>query len=245
MDNFLTTKQVQDIFKIDRITVYRMLQDGRIKGIKIGNQWRFSQAEIERMLDGASLPEEAEGESTFPVHCVQTIQNLYSSVSKFNACVIDHAGEPVTRQSRESALCMLMQSSPKGSAACRTSWKNFIEESKNGRHEFTCHAGLKYLGAPIANQKRLHGLFLSGQFFFEKPSKADLENLVNSISDKYQLQHSAVKNSLELIPVLSAEQREQIEEQPAAAAQAIESILKERSAFMDRLQQIAELTQNL
>ena len=31
MENFLTTKQVQNLFKVDRITVYRMLQDGRLK----------------------------------------------------------------------------------------------------------------------------------------------------------------------------------------------------------------------
>lgn len=245
MENYLTTKQVQDIFKIDRITVYRMLQDGRIKGIKIGNQWRFSQAEIERMLNGASTPEEVDGESAFPVHCVQTIQNLYSAVSKFNAFVIDQTGEPVTCQSRTSAFCLLMQTSTKGGAACGASWKKFIEESRKGSDKFTCHAGLNYIAAPISNQKRLNGLFLSGQFFFEKPSKADLEAMVNSISEEYQLNHNEVRENLERVPVLTAEQYEQIKDQPAAAAQAIESILKERSAFMDRLQQIAELTQNL
>ena len=43
MENYLTTKQVQDLFKVDRITIYRMLQDGRLKGVKIGNQWRCCQ----------------------------------------------------------------------------------------------------------------------------------------------------------------------------------------------------------
>jgi excisionase family DNA binding protein len=38
---YLTTRQVQNILQVDRITIYRMLQDGRLKGVKIGQQWRF------------------------------------------------------------------------------------------------------------------------------------------------------------------------------------------------------------
>ena len=34
MTDLLTTRQVQDILKVDRITIYRMLQDGRLKGVK-------------------------------------------------------------------------------------------------------------------------------------------------------------------------------------------------------------------
>ncbi len=52
MDDLLTTKQVQDILKVDRITVYRMLNDGRLKGVKIGQQWRFPAREVERLLSG-------------------------------------------------------------------------------------------------------------------------------------------------------------------------------------------------
>ena len=75
MENFLTTKQVQDLFKIDRITVYRMLQDGRLKGVKIGNQWRFPQREVEKFLSGENVdpPVAIESDSVFPIHCVQTI----------------------------------------------------------------------------------------------------------------------------------------------------------------------------
>ena len=45
MAELLTTKQLEDLLKIDRITVYRMLNDGRLKCVKIGNQWRFPRNE--------------------------------------------------------------------------------------------------------------------------------------------------------------------------------------------------------
>ena len=46
-------------------------------------------------------------------------------------------------------------------------------------------------------------------------------------------------------PHLSNDQQNHLLGQPAAAAFAVESILNERSAFMERLQKIANLTQNL
>ena len=89
MDDFLTTHEVLDILKVDRITVYRMLQDGRIKGQKVGQQWRFPRTEIER-LTGNSLPVPeptlpANDASGFPTHCVQTIQDLFSEVGQVSA----------------------------------------------------------------------------------------------------------------------------------------------------------------
>lgn len=47
MDDLLTTRQLQDLLRVDRITIYRMLNDGRLRGFKVGGQWRFSPREVE------------------------------------------------------------------------------------------------------------------------------------------------------------------------------------------------------
>src|SRR5574338_1538225 len=107
MNELLTTRQVQDILKVDRITIYRMLQDGRLKGVKVGSQWRFAAQEVERLLSGEqlqySVPADANG-SVFPVHCIQTIQNLLSGVSLMSALVLDAAGTPVTQISAPAKI---------------------------------------------------------------------------------------------------------------------------------------------
>ncbi|MGB9754636.1 helix-turn-helix domain-containing protein [Roseiflexus castenholzii] len=41
MNDLLTTREVQDLLKLDRTTVYRMLKEGRLTGVKVGQQWRF------------------------------------------------------------------------------------------------------------------------------------------------------------------------------------------------------------
>ena len=48
MADLLTTNQVQTLLKVDRTTIYRMVEQGRLPAIRVGKQWRFSRPEIER-----------------------------------------------------------------------------------------------------------------------------------------------------------------------------------------------------
>jgi len=44
--------QTAEYLSLDRTTVLRMLGQGRIKGVKIGRDWRISKAELDRLLAG-------------------------------------------------------------------------------------------------------------------------------------------------------------------------------------------------
>ena len=41
MLNLISAKDVQELLQVDRSTVYRMAEDGRLPAIKVGRQWRF------------------------------------------------------------------------------------------------------------------------------------------------------------------------------------------------------------
>jgi excisionase family DNA binding protein len=247
MENFLTTKQVQDLFKIDRITVYRMLQDGRLKGVKIGNQWRFPQREVERLLTGSpvELPISDEKDSIFPIHCVQTIQNLFTSVSQCSALIIDQDGEAVTQISQPGPVCELLLSNEAGRELCQASWQKIAKQA-NGRSEiFTSFAGLKYFGSVILNQNKKQGVFLAGEFYLaDSDLTQDLE-IIKQTANRCGINEQALMSAAQKVRRLSLTEQQHLSFQPAAAATAVESILSERSAFMERLQQIANLTQNL
>jgi len=51
-EELLTLPQAIDLLQTTRQTFYRWLKAGRIKGMKIGRQWRFRKADIERFLAG-------------------------------------------------------------------------------------------------------------------------------------------------------------------------------------------------
>lgn len=50
MTTLLTTHQVQALLQVDRTTIYRMVDKGRLPAIRVGKQWRFEQSEIEAWL---------------------------------------------------------------------------------------------------------------------------------------------------------------------------------------------------
>ena len=247
MENFLTTKQVQDLFKIDRITVYRMLQDGRLKGIKIGNQWRFSQREVEKLLNSGTVEFQSstETESIFPIHCVQTIQDLFTSVSQCSALIIDQNGEMVTKISQPGPVCKLLHSTPMGKEACQESWRSFAEQARGREEIFTCHAGLKYFGSVIVNQNKKQGIFLAGEFYLHDMDPEVETQKLKEIAHKHEINKQLLLSAARQVPQLTEDQQKHLVGQPGAAASAVESILNERSAFMERLQQIANLTQKL
>lgn len=246
MDELLTTRQVQEILKVDRITIYRMLGDGRLKGVKIGQQWRFPQSEVDHLLGrNAGEAEFVPGVSDagFPTHCVQTIQDLFSDVSQLPALVVDMDGEPVTKWSNPCTFCQAVMASPAGYKACRESWRNFANSSQDGTKFFTCHAGLQFVGAPVADKSGQVGLFLVGQFYWQSPDPREEAERVRRLAQISGLPQGTLQEAAADIQVIPTEQNRKVETWPFTAARAVNSILRERVGFMERLQQIANLTQ--
>ena len=250
MDDILTARQVQNILKVDRITIYRMLQDGRLKGIKVGAQWRFTRQEVERLLSGdapatAAAVETQASEATpgFPTHCVQTIQDLFSAVSQISALVVDTTGEPLTQPSSPCAFCQLVQQTPEGLEACQASWREIARQALTGRKFFTCHAGAQYMAAPFTDDEKPVGFFLAGEFYWQTPNAGEENGRLQRLAETDQIPLEQLQQQKRSIPVIDPSMHTRVEGWPFTAARAIQGILQERSRYMTRLQQIATLTQ--
>ncbi len=50
-DEILTIKEVADYLKLTERTLYRLVQEGKIPGFKVGNSWRFKRVDIERWIE--------------------------------------------------------------------------------------------------------------------------------------------------------------------------------------------------
>lgn len=246
MEDYLTTHQVQDILKVDRITVYRMLQDGRLKGVKIGQQWRFTLGEVQRLIGRNPAEEEilsTGADAVFPVPCVQTIQDLFAEVSQIGAIVIDAQGQPVTQISQPNPFFGAVTASPAGQAAYQATWERFTGEARRGSEQFTCHAGLKYVGVPIYARDEFVGVFLAGQFYWQPADPDEEAARLSRLAHSLDLPLEKLQQSARQIPVIEESRHAQVQGWPAKAARAIQSILKERTGFVERLQKIANLTQ--
>lgn len=246
MDDLLTARQVQEILKVDRITIYRMLQDGRLKGTKIGQQWRFTRQDVERLFSGGLPSDElgySSGNPSFPTHCVQTIQDLFSSISQISALVVDRQGEPLTRVSSPCGFCQLMTQSASGLQACRGSWKEIAAQANVHNPFYTCHAGVQYIAAPILDGGRPIATFLAGQFYWQAPEPSATGERYRRLAITYALPADILSQEGQAMSTLDPSLHTRVQAWPFMAARAVQSILNERTGFMQRLQQIANLTQ--
>jgi excisionase family DNA binding protein len=245
MEDFLTTRQTQDILKVDRITIYRMLNDGRLKGTKIGQQWRFSRSDVESLLNGTKLLEDTGKSSydgTLPVHCLQTIQDLFTAVSQYSAVLFNLQGNLITSISNPCSFCKLFYVNPDLADTCHSSRSKFVEQAQNGEKRFTCHAGLHYAGRFVTSGEGVIGLFLVGGYRISGIDKGE-EISGSRLLEKNGLHKDMINTAFEAVPVLPHKEEDKMDSWAAATAQAFESILQERSSFARRLKKIADLTQ--
>src|SRR5262245_41591927 len=54
-DRLLTIKQLASYLNVNERTVLKLVQDGALPGVKVGNQWRFRKAMIDTWLDDQML----------------------------------------------------------------------------------------------------------------------------------------------------------------------------------------------
>ena len=71
--------QAIDLLKTTRSTFYRWLRSGKLKGMKVGRQWRFYKEEIERFLKGE------EPQIELPADIKPLIRNLKKRVEEYGA----------------------------------------------------------------------------------------------------------------------------------------------------------------
>ncbi|MEI8132940.1 MAG: PocR ligand-binding domain-containing protein [Leptolinea sp.] len=246
MEDFLTTRQVLDILKVDRITIYRMLNDGRLKGTKIGHQWRFTRADVESLLKGEKLigvNGKTTEETGLPVHCLQAIQDLFASVSQYSAVLISPQGELITEISKPCQLCQVFQANPAAAEACLSSYGSFARQVTNGLNRFICHAGLNYVGTLINVGDEQIGLFLAGGYFLAVDNSEEKAAFLEKLGSRLGISGNQLTTAYHQIPILQTGQQIQLETWSIAAATAFESILREQLGFAHRLKKIADLTQ--
>jgi excisionase family DNA binding protein len=56
-NKILTFKELQAYLKIPRSTLYKLCQEGRVPGQKVGKHWRFRKVTIDAWLDDQPLAE--------------------------------------------------------------------------------------------------------------------------------------------------------------------------------------------
>lgn len=51
METLLKIEEVAEYLKMHKITVYRLIKDNGLPGIKIGGEWRFRESDLVKWMD--------------------------------------------------------------------------------------------------------------------------------------------------------------------------------------------------
>jgi excisionase family DNA binding protein len=246
MDQLLTVKDVQDLLQVDRITVYRMLKDGRLTGIKIGTQWRFSRDEIESLvsLGGHPDPHTAAplAAQVLPLHCVQMIQDVFAEVAGVSAVTTTAQGAPLTSFSQSCRFCQLILDSPMGRQGCQATWQRLATQGGTPGEFVTCHAGLQSIGATITVDDAPVATIIAGQFYAAPPAPTEEAARVQALAAQCGIDPQALREAAATVPVLDTRKREQLPGWLASVAHTFAVISRERAMLMSRLRSIAAMS---
>ena len=254
----LTAKDIQTLLQVDRSTVYRMAEAGRLPAIKVGRRWRFPadqfdswfQAQISTVTaasNGASLVGPA------PVHqswrlaellswdWLEIIQETFADLLGTMLVVTDMEGRPINRPTHPCALYRSVSEKPGAMEKFVESWRNMVAVTDLTPAFRVSHLGLLSARSMIAVGTELKGMVLAGCIAPDEwpPSPTEAaaiaagfdvppDFLMQYVNDVYHLDKAQKERVLATIP---------------RVATLIAHIIDERKILVDKLEAIANLSQ--
>lgn len=254
MTKMLTANQVQTLLHVDRSTIYRMADDGRLPAIKVGRQWRFPAAKIEAWLQGqgviqsqAEISAESIPISTpsrdltaiLPLDCVQPLQDTLADALGIMLVITDMAGNPVTQVSNRCGLFNSLADVPILWQMCRDHWHKMAAsldmQPRWQRSELglICARGLIRVGPTIQGM-----VFLGGIAPEQWPLTGEAEQ---KLADQLGISAARLAKYLPDVFYLSAEKQAHALSLIQPTANIISHIIAERSQLLDKLNAIKQL----
>jgi len=245
MENLLSTKQLQDFLKVDRTTIYRMLKDGRLLGIRVGNQWRFSRETIDALMSGIEpigQSPESQLKTPLPLNCIQPIQDVFADIAQVGSLTTAPDGVPLTQMSNTCRFCSAILQSASGRSACISSWRKLAAQSETRPQFVECHAGLMYARARIEIDGKLEAMVIAGQFYQVRPTEEQQNDRIQKLAVLHQLDTESLRKSAKDVPVIDDRMQSLIGSWLQKIAHTFEHFGQERLELMGRLRKIAAMT---
>jgi excisionase family DNA binding protein len=253
--DLLTTHQVQDLLSIDRTTIYRMVQSGRLPAIRVGKQWRFAPAEIDRWLrsqtaTGGFTTAQVHGPGPdaltldlaelLPLASLQMIQDAFADALGVMMVVTDMQGRPVTRVSNACGLYDAVIGDTEAAARCIQGWQRLAGGLTLEPKFAPSDLGLLCARGLIRSGNELKGmLFLGGIAPDDWPPNAEQ---MDAIAAHYGLDPQCVRDSILAVHRLDKSNRERALAFVQRMADICSHVLDDWSGLHRRLQAIASLT---
>jgi excisionase family DNA binding protein len=249
---------VQDLLQVDRTTIYRMVDSGRLPAIRVGKQWRFSRPEIERWLkaqavtgSGVSAPvngsaaapmpaAEAPLRELLPESCSQLIQDAFADLLGVMMVIVDMRGEPATAISNPCGFYAALTQDPDAVAQCVRTWQHLAVNPSIEPRFLPSEMGLLCARGLIRVGSELKGMVVIGGIAPETwpPGPDQLACLAGT----FGLSLADVQANADAVYRLDKAAQERALRSVQRVADIFSHIAEDRTLLCGRLQAIASLT---
>ena len=150
----LNARQVQDILHVDRSTVYRMAESGRLPAIRVGGQWRFPAQRIQEL----AVPSPAAPDRRVAQAAIDVAADLLGVMM----VVTDMDGRPVTRIANPCATFTDRAGDPALLRQCVAEWRRLADEESFEPHFSLGDVGFECARVFVRAGRQLTGMVLAG-----------------------------------------------------------------------------------
>lgn len=233
MEELLTVRKLQELLGVDRITIYRMLRDGRLRGVKVGGRWRFRRTDVQALLM-PRVPAARASISSLPAGCVRALQLVLAEALGLSISILGPDGSLLGAVEGGCRYCQAIRRSSTGLGRCAASLASVATGS--GR----CHASLCCFAWPLElGGQPLGRLVACGYRRAEEEWRAQL----GALSAQLGLAEDALEATAACVPVLGVAEEERLRRVLARAAEALGEMARERLAYQERLEEIRRMTE--
>lgn len=214
---YLTTKDLQDLIRVDKSTIYRMAEDGRLPAVKVGRQWRFPEVAVREMLGYIATPEPSGSERPLiealdPI-VTQAIADLAADVFGAMVVVTGMDGQPFTEVSNPCGLFSAAAADPVVIPRCVDTWAHYgavpdlVPAFQRSLFGFLCARSFVRVGSELLGMMIVGGIApqdwppTEGQLrVIAADLGIDTEIVAGHIDEVYHLGAAAQERILRLLP---------------------------------------------
>jgi excisionase family DNA binding protein len=250
MADLLTTKQLQEILHVDRTTIYRMAESGRLPAVKVGSQWRFRREQIEAWLQqqpsatapGAEHAITGNGDSwqLFPLECVQLIQDSFADALGVMILATDLHGQAITHTSNPCGLYSVAESSPVGRQRCLQTWVHLANDPALAPRFQASPLGLLCARGLIRVGNEIKAMLIVGGI--APQAWPPPEEQIDQVALDLAVTPEQVRAQIDAVHHLDADAQARVLPFVQRIADIFSHIASERAQLAGRLQRIAEIS---
>lgn len=251
----LTTKEVEKLIQLNRVTIYRLIREENFPAVKLGGQWRFPEQQVQEWLATHGYVSRPTPPSPPPAPA-QTLEQLFNSIevvtllnafaTSMNLSVTALSADGIVLVDCPSCrhpVCQFVQEASQDGDMClaHRNPADLSQKDPQRPHIFDCVAGLKYLQAPVEANQKVIAYVMMGPIMTGENTNADVIPMLNRFATQTGSDREALRQHFQQVQQFSMQQVHILVQLLSQVISTMLEVVSGRSQAIARLNEIAQL----